>query len=159
LTLKLNRTSVMWGGLFLFFFALSLALFLLFADNHQEVVLFFPNDSNHRLTGESRVIPRHGTIEENLTTLVDGLILGPEKLQHDRALPRATQIRSLMLRKGVLYIDFSPDILFPEQETSLGFIESLTAVKKTITFNYPEIDRILITVDGQEPKSEIHANN
>lgn len=158
MTLAWNRKSTISGIAFLVVLAVSILLFLSFADNQQEIVLFFPNDSNHKLTGESRFVPRKGSIQANVRELVDGLILGPEKLRHVRALARSTTIRSLMLRAGTLYLDFSPQILFPEGDTSTGFIESLDAVRKSIKFNFPEIKKIVITVNGSLPKSEIIAN-
>jgi len=158
LTFAWNKRSTIFGSALLFVFLLSLALYLILADSKQEVVLFFPNDTNHQLTGEMRVVPRKATIEENLTELVNGLILGPETLRHDRALAKSTAIRSLLVRGSLVYLDFSPGILFPEGTTSTGFIESLDAVRKSIRFNFPEIKKIIITVNGELPKSEIIAN-
>ena len=158
MTFAWNRTSTVYGGVFVFIFLVSLVLFLFFADNQQEIVLFFPNDSNHRLTGEMRVIPRKPSVEGNVTELVNDLILGPEKLSHDRALAKSTTIRSLMVRGNELYLDFSPDILFPEGDTSTGFTESLDAVRKSVRFNFPEIKQVVITVNGELPKSGIIAN-
>jgi len=158
LNLGWSRKSTVFGSAFLFVLALSLVLFLSVADNKQELVLFFPNDSNHQLTGEMRVVPKKGNIEGNIRELVNGLILGPEKLRHDRALAKDTSIRSLMVRGNHLYLDFSPDILFPEGDTSTGFSESLDAVRKSVKFNFPDIKKITITVNGELPKSEINAN-
>ncbi len=155
---KLKRSTFLWGGLFLFFLLFSLAYFLLRADKQTEVVLFFPNYGTHHLTGESRAVPLHATLENNIVSLVNELILGPEELRHDRAVPRATTIRSLLLRNGVVYLDLSYEVLFPDPQTTLGFSETLNAIRKTITFNYPEVHKIVITVDGHEPKSEIPAN-
>lgn len=159
MTLVWNRKSTIFGGAFLFVLLLSLAVFFLFSDNQEQFVLFFPNNSNHKLTGEARFVPREHTLEANVTELVDGLILGPEQLRHDRALAKQTRIRSLMVRGDQVYLDFSPDILFPQGDTTAGFSESLAAVRKTIHFNFPQIKKIIITVDGQLPKSELIANS
>lgn len=158
MTFAWNRKSTVFAGMMVFIFLFSLAFFLIFADNKQEVVLFFPNDSNHQLTGEMRVVPKKSTVEGNLREVVNGLILGPEKLRHNRALAKSTMIRSLLVRGGLLYLDFSPGILFPEGDTSTGFSESLDAIRRSIRFNFPGIKKIIITVNGELPKSEIIAN-
>ncbi len=158
MTFAWNKKSTIFASALLFFFLLSLALFLFLADTKQQIVLFFPNDTNHQLTGEMRVVPKKSTVEGNMAELVNGLILGPEALRHDRALAKSTQIRSLMVRGSEVYLDFSPGILFPEGNTSTGFSESLDAVRKSIRFNFPEIKKIVITVNGELPKSEIIAN-
>jgi spore germination protein GerM len=155
---SINRASLAWAGCFFGILLLSVLLFVFLADNKHQVVLFCPNDANHRLTGETRIVPRSATMEDNIETVVNSMILGPQALRHDRDVPRSTEIRSLLLRGSDVYLDFSPDILFPEQETSLGFSESLDAIRKTIKFNFPEVDRIIVTVNGEEPKSEIPAN-
>ena len=158
MTFSWNRKSTVFGSAFLFFLLLSLVLYFVFANRSQEVVLFFPNDTNHQLSGEMRAVPKKGSVEANLREVVNGLILGPETHRHDRAIAKSTAIRSLIVRGGLLYLDFSPAILFPEGDPSAGFSESMDAVRKSIRFNFPEIKKIIITVNGQLPKSEIIAN-
>ena len=154
-----NRTAFVWGSVFLFVLLLSLLLFL-FVDNRQsQIVLFFPNYANHRLTGEERFVPRHSTESQGIETVVNELILGPEQLRHDRALARETTVRSLLVKGNTAYVDLSAGILFPTEAVALSFEESLQAIKRSIRFDFPSIKQVIITVEGQEPQSEVSANN
>ena len=154
-----NRAAFVWGSALVFVLLLSLVLFL-FVDNQQsQIVLFFPNYANHRLTGESRFVPRPPGLNRGVETVVNELILGPEQLRHDRALARETSVRALLVKGDTAYVDLSAGILFPAESVSLSFEESLQAIKRSIRFNFPSIKHVVITVEGQEPQSEVSANN
>ena len=154
-----NRAAAIWSGALAVVFLLSLILYLVLDTSKFGVVIYFPNDSDHRLTGEQRFVPRSRSIEENMTTVVNNVILGPEQLMHDRALAKETSIRALMVKGSTAFVDLSPDLLFPTEDVALTFDESIRALQKTILFNFPGIKRVVVTVNGEEPSSEVSANN
>lgn len=154
-----NRPAAIWGGAFALAFLLSLALFLALADGRFKVVLFFPVNISHKLSGEQRIVPRARNLDDNIETVVNGLILGPAELKFDRVVPAATKIRALMVKGSTAYLDFTPAILFPSEDVALPFEEALAAMRKSILFNFHTIRRVVFTVDGREPSSEFSANN
>ena len=82
------------------------------------------------------------------------MILGPIELKLGRALPKTTKIRSILVRDKKLFLNFSDDIIFSESSLALSFQEMIQAVKKTVTFNFPWIEDIVVFVEGQQPKIE-----
>ncbi len=149
----------MWGGALLAVLLLSLVVFLFVGSRQTEVVLFFPNYANHRLSGEERFVPRHAALSQGIETAVNELILGPEQLRHDRALARETRVRALFAKGHTAFIDLSAGILFPAESVSVSFEESLQAIRRTVLFNFPSIKHVVITIEGEEPQSEVSANN
>ena len=113
-------------------------------------VLFFPDETTGVWRGEFRELPKQADREADVENLVLELILGPTSLRYGRTLPRGTAIRSLLLRKNVLYLDLSEHILDPVPAMLVGFDELLDGLEKTIRFNHPRIDEICIFVDGIE---------
>lgn len=154
-----NRAASIWGAGFVVIFLLSLLLFFALDDNQFEVVLFFPTYTNHRLTGEERFVPRHSTLARNVETVVEGMILGPELIRHNRVISPDTRVRAVFVHGGTAIVDLSPAVLFPGPEVSSSFDESVQAIKHTVQFNFPAIRRVVVTVAGQEPSSEVSAHN
>jgi len=85
--------------------------------------------------------------------MIDELLLGPETLHLDKIAPRGTKLKSLILRRGILYADFSDTIFLGEKVSELSFDEILQTMRKTILFNFKGIKSIIITIEGQIPRS------
>jgi hypothetical protein len=148
-----GKIAVLLGGVCL---ALSLLLFHVTGEARQERVLFFPGTISKQLSGESRVVHYSGTPAEDMRTLVEELILGPVAIDNSRALSKETEIRLLIVRDEVLYLDLSYDLLYTGEEVNLNVKESLAAVRKTLHFNFPWLERVHITIGGNLPFEPPH---
>lgn len=138
-------------------FTISLVAFLFAGNQEAKRVLFFPDDMTRKVRGESRYLPVYGTDVENIELLVRELLLGPEYLLYDRAVPRDTKLNTLIFDKGKLYLDFSIDIAVSDDSGSVHFEDAINLIKKTVTFNFKNVRTVNITVDGQNPGSAYYS--
>ncbi len=148
-----RKKLLLWSFLFVFILGFSLLFFFLFGNNKAGRVLFFTDEITGDITGEVRQISLRNSQEDNIEFLLKELILGPVKLSNTRVIPGKTRLKSVLLRNGTLYIDFSRDIIFIENDVSLNFTKILDVIQRTIRFNFPEINEITILVDGEVPIS------
>lgn len=117
------------------------------------VLFFSPRGAEESLKGEIRYLPRQDTREERIEILLDELCLGPVNINYNKILPAGTRLQSVRLNKDRVYADFSPRILFTQDEVSLTYEEILQAIEKNLRFNFRFIDDVVITINGQEPQS------
>lgn len=143
-------TIILLGILALSLIVSGLLFFINGTDTHKQV-LFFPIYRSSECAGEERLLPTKPTTEGEIELLVKEILLGPFNVNYVPVLPRETTIRTLMLRDKVLFIDFSGAVVSQESDSRLTFEEALKCVRKSITFNYPHIDRIVFTVNGEQP--------
>ncbi|MFO7730763.1 MAG: GerMN domain-containing protein [Spirochaetia bacterium] len=149
---NLDRITIILVGVIVVSLTVSLLLFLINGTDKHRQVLFFPEYRSSECTGEQRVLPTKPTIEQELELLVKEILLGPFDVNSVAVLPQESDLQTLMLRENRLYIDFSIHVVFQESESRLSFGEALDCVRKTITFNYPQIEKIVFTVNGEQPK-------
>lgn len=139
---------MVWGGVIVLLLAVSILLFLLVGNKFTRRAVFFPNERSLELQGELRRVPRRKDREENIYLLMRELLLGPSDISHARLTPRAAEINTVMFRGESLYLDFSPDVLFEDKQRPIPFDLVLIGIKQTVTFNFPAIQDIRISVDG-----------
>jgi len=151
---NLDRITIILAGVLVVSLTVSLILFLFNGTDKHRQVLFFPEYRSSECVGEQRVLPTKPTIEQEIELLVKEIILGPFDVNSVGVLPQESALQTLMLRDNRLFIDFSIHVIFQEGESRLSFDESLDCVRKTITFNYPQIEKIVFTVNGEQPKIE-----
>jgi hypothetical protein len=149
-----NKRVIFWSAVFLALLACSLLFYLLRPFKEDQRILFFPTETTNQLVGEMRKIFHLKDVEESMRKLIQEMILGPIELKLGRALPKTTKIRSILVRDKKLFLDFSYDIIFSDSAIALSFQEMIQAVKKTITFNFPWIEDIVVFVEGQQPETE-----
>lgn len=130
----------------------SLLLFFLHGTDRQKQVLFFPEYRSSECSGEQRLLPTKPSTEQEIELLVKEILLGPFDVNYVPVLPQESSIRSIMLRENQLFIDFSVNVVFQAADSRLSFQEALNCVRKSITFNYPQIEEIVFTVNGEQPK-------
>jgi hypothetical protein len=139
---------IVWASIFLATLLLSFILFQVRPDRKDRVVLFFPSEATAEWIGEGRNIPHMDTTEESVHELLKEITLGPIRLRLGLALPRGTRVRSVVLSDGSLYIDLSEHVVLAENSTSATFVEMLEAVRKSVLFNFPSIDEVVLFVRG-----------
>jgi hypothetical protein len=139
------------AGAFFLLFLVAMTFFFIEGRKRINGIIFFPEPTRTGVTGEARSMFRKDTLEQNVELLVREMILGPMDIRHMNIFPQNTSVRSVFVRKGVAYLDFSPEIMFLDSKTRLGFDELLAAVRQTVLFNFRRLSGVVITVDGQIP--------
>jgi len=144
----LEKRTLILISILLFLLILSLSVYF-FADNNLvRRVLFFPDRSNN--SGEIRRLPRQKTLESDIELFLKEMILGPYKIDHLRIIPEKTRLQNLILRdKSSLYIDFSADFIVTENELSIVTSEMIELISKNLRYNFPILEEITLSVDGQ----------
>lgn len=149
---NLDRITIILVGVIALSLTVSLLLFLINGTDKHRQVLFFPEYRSSECVGEQRVLPTKPTVEQEIELLVKEILLGPFDVNSVAVLPQESILQTIMLRENRLFLDFSIHVIFQENESRLSFDEALACVRKTITFNYPQIEKIVFTVNGEQPK-------
>jgi hypothetical protein len=152
---QFNTVILSLSGALLLTLLLSVLLFVLSGESDtRERVLYFPLYRSAEFEGEVRELPKKDSREADLKLLVEEIILGPFNIHHDPLLPEEADVRSVLLRDETLYVDFSIDVIFQREGSILSLNEVLEGIRKTVTFNFPFVERIVFTVRGEVPESE-----
>jgi hypothetical protein len=147
-----SRASRLFLSLLIGFFLLSFFLFWLTPPQTTRLYLEFPNINHTRLSGEIRYMPtRYGT-EAKAEAILEELFAGPSSLTQAPLYPVDTYVRSVLYRKGILYVDISNDVLLepPSLSSYQLVLKKTTAALKR---NLPFFGKIIITIDGNIPAS------
>jgi hypothetical protein len=148
---QLSKKTVLFGSVFIFLFSISLVFVVFTISKKPHRTFLFPHAQNHKIYFEKRNLQLQKNNEDNILYYVKEFLLGPIDLDYVRVLPKDTKIISLMLRKRILYINFSHHILFPNDNLFMSFEEKIELLKKAINFNFSGIKNIKIFVEGEIP--------
>lgn len=142
------------SGIFLcLIFGASLFLFVRYQKNWHQYVLFFPQYKDEEVVEtEFRKFPMKESAEENMQSLIQEVLLGPEDLRHIAIMPESTELQSLLFRKGELFVDFSSELLFSGEAPQLSLREQISLIEKALRFNFREIEEIVFTIEGELPR-------
>jgi hypothetical protein len=147
------------GAAFVALFALSLTLFLVSPSARVRRVLFFPSTATRgetgkaaRLVAEERFLPRHRDADRDARELVEAALLGPARHGEAPLFPPAATVRTLMVRRGVLYVDLSAAAAIPDPLAPMPLGEAAAALSRAVRFNFRRIREVAFTVDGQAPR-------
>jgi hypothetical protein len=151
-SLRKDYLSITTLGIWIIALALSAVLFVFIHGGKTERVLFFPRYNESELVGESRILPGKATVEDDIELLVSEIVLGPMEIHHDRVLPKTTDVQSVILREDTLYIDFSLDPVLKKGTSVLSFQEQIEAVQRSVRFNFPSIEEIIVSFRGETPE-------
>ena len=113
-------------------------------------VFFFPC-ADRGMVAEERLLPRHRIMEQDVAELAEGVLLGPTRHDALRIFPRGGSVLSSLVHGRTLYIDLSPRLLVEDPEVPLKGEDALTALARSIRFNFPRVRQIVFFIDGQLP--------
>lgn len=119
-------------------------------------VIYFP-DEKGSIQGELRDIPRNRRLEDKAELVASELLLGPTDRNLVAAFTPGSQVRSVLYRKGRLYLDLSAEAALPIRgvsEAQSGFDSvrtGLKALERTLRAALPGIRRITLSIGGYEP--------
>jgi hypothetical protein len=152
LRIRLRGRPAILGLVFLGVTALSLLLFLFLDNQGAARVLYFPSATGRRMVAEERLLPRHWSLEKDVTELVEGVLLGPTRHDAGRIFPRGASVLSALVHGHTLYLDLSPRVLVDDPEVPLHGEQALSALSRSIRFNFPGLREVVISIDGQIPR-------
>ena len=118
------------------------------------------DDAWREPVSELRFVAADGDITANAIRILEELFLGPIDAKFESLTIPGNYVQAALLRKNVLYIDLSTDILFG-RELSSGVYQAppfqpstvLALAGKTLAWNFPG-KRIVLTVGGYEASWE-----
>lgn len=153
--LKLEKRTLLLISIMVVLVILSMTIYFVVGNNLVRRVLFFPGRNTS--SGEMRHVPKQEYVEENIELFINELILGPYSIDHLRLIPEKTKLQGLLLRnKSFLFIDFSADLIVSEQELSINTAKILELIKKNLMYNFPILEEISLSVDGQTLQMDIN---
>ncbi len=147
--MAIKRSTIIVSGVFILTLGLSILFYILFSYSMVERVFFFPEDHTLEISGEARKIPRHEDEEANIEEYVREWILGPLVMENLSLFPRETRLNTILFRNEILYLDFTVDFILGGDETALSFRETLDAVVYGVNFNFPFINDVIFTIEGE----------
>jgi hypothetical protein len=150
-SLRFAERLLVASGVALFLLLLLLSLVLFLTGRHwARRTLFFPEISSPKLVGETRFLPRRGSLERDVQLLVEEAILGPELPMHRPLLPRETRLVSVLARQGRVYLSLSRGLL--REEAAFAPEQALQALGNVLLFNFPRIRHLELLIEGQVPR-------
>ena len=118
--------------------------------NQREVTLFFQSPTTDDLVPEVRKIFLTDSVTDQARQTVKELIGGPQT-QLLPTLPAGTELREIFVSKtGTAYVDFTQALVDKHPGGSAAEISTVFSLVDTLTFDFPEIRRVKILVEGEE---------
>ena len=117
-----------------------------------ERILYFPRDHGQGYVAEARFLSRHRGLAENITELVEGVLLGPTRHDAVKLFARGASVRAALIKGRTLYLDLSSRILEDDPDVPLKGSDALDALNRSILFNFPRVREIVVYIDGQAPR-------
>ena len=113
------------------------------------VTLYFSDPEGEYLVGEKRKILKRRELKEEATETITELIKGPRgKLIP--TLPSRTKLLSLQLdERGLAKVNFNKALSKDHPGGSSAEIMTLYSIVNSLTFNFPQIKRVQILIQGE----------
>ncbi len=111
------------------------------------ITLYFTDKQTGALAKESKLIDSKELLKNPYKTLIEKLILGPEKEENEKVISENTKILDIKFEKGTVFINFSKE--FSEGIESSKLQVCKDAVCQTLT-GLTEVSEVKILVEGIE---------
>lgn len=143
------KVGILSGFLFLALLISSLISYNVIEGDTVKRTFFFPHDIYGTLNSEIRKLPLKETLEEDIELYIKEVLLGPATYISDHLLPEDTSLQTVILGEETVYIDFAEEIMFTDT-MPIPFERSVGALIKSVKFNFPDIETVIITINGQQ---------
>ena len=118
--------------------------------NQREVTLFFQSPDSDDLVPEVHKIFLTDSVTDQARQTVKELIGGPLTSLLP-TIPKGTELREIYLAKdGTAFVDFSQAFVDKHSGGSAAEIGTIFSLVNTLTYDFPEIRRVKILVEGEE---------
>lgn len=136
---------------------LTFILFLFLRPNADGRVFFYPDNAGVTIGSERRCVPGRKALEEKITVFIEELFLGPIDLHLSPAVPEGTSLNHVAVIEKKVYIDIGGRMLKTDGGISVSFDEALENIRHNILFNFPRIDEVVFTIDGNQVHAPYYA--
>ena len=116
-------------------------------SNEAAVNLYFADEAGRFLLRESLRISTDN-VDSLPSYVLSRLIAGSQQEELGKVIPSGTILRSVSVREGVCYVDFSENFLLNKPQTAIGERLTIYAIVNSLT-ELESIDTVQITVEGQ----------
>jgi len=144
-----DRTLLWSASLLGFFFFVSMSLYLLVPGTLTRTVLQFPGEISHGLVREARSLPFNWDREHNVELLVREVLLGPARHDHLRLFSRDSEVRSVLVRGPIVYVDLTKESFNPDADVLYSPLKALDVLKATLMDNFTGVSQVMISVGGE----------
>lgn len=116
----------------------------------QKITLFFLSEEDSFLHPEEREIQMASSVAEAARVVINELLRGSQQ-GFICPFPPQVRLREVYLADdGLVYVDFSREISEVHSFGATSEMLAIYAVVNTLTFNFKEIKKVFILVDGRE---------
>lgn len=112
--------------------------------------LYFSNEEGLALKAEKREIAK-GDLTKEIKQGIDGLIKG-SKRNLTPTIPDGTRLLGVEIKEDVAFLNFSKEISENHPGGSSAEIQTVYSIVNTVTFNFPEIKKVQILIQGKKAK-------
>jgi germination protein M len=114
------------------------------------ITLFFPSEDDDFLHPEEREVPIRPSLTDDLETAVVELIKGSAK-DLVPPFPPETGVRQIFVTKdGIAYVDLTKEVTENFAYGSSSEMSAVYALVDTLTFNFKDIKRVSLLIEGGE---------
>lgn len=123
-------------------------------DNPILIKVFFASPTTQRLEPEVRTIYASNIRADQAKQALLELLKGPRS-GFVGVVPHGTELKELYLSDdGTVYVDLSPEVASRHPGGVLAERLTVAAIVNTLMYNFPEIDRVRLFIDG-EPRGTL----
>ena len=115
------------------------------------VKLYYPKDDGSALVAVSRKV-KISEGKDKYTAVIQSLMEGTKENGQTTIIPKRTKLRSVKMKDGVAYVDFSGDLTKHFVGGSTGEEMLVGSVVNTLT-EFPEVKSVQILIDGETVES------
>ncbi len=148
----MNRRYLIAPAILLAAILVSLVSYLVAPPEFERRVLFFPDTAGGDQHAEWHYLPRRSEPIDQMRLFIEELQLGPVELGSVPFVPETADIRSIVLRDSdVLYVDFSPEIMFDERDSERNFADLEQLLTENVQHNFRNLQDTVVLIGGQVP--------
>jgi spore germination protein GerM len=147
----INRQALIAAAVFVFLFLFSGVFFFVSKGNKSDRTMFFPELHTGIKMAETHTVTGRPNREADIREFTEELLLGPKDIKLTALVPHGTKLRSLVAEKDTVYVNISQDILREDKEVQVTFPDSLKYLEENIRFNFRDVGRVVVTIEGQQP--------
>ncbi len=112
--------------------------------------LYFPGQGG-QLAVERREVPASDLVEEQIATLVEALIAGPQTRQLRSPLPAGVAVRKVYLIEDIVFVDLESAQGSPPSTGSQREMLTVYSLVNTVLANAESAERLVLLWNGQQP--------
>jgi len=114
----------------------------------KRVKLYFSSPESKYLVYEERKIVAFPEITEEVKSILEELIKGPDDSSLSATLPPETEVRAAYIRDNCLYIDFSSSLTDKHPGGTTGELLAVYSIVNTLLDNFPSQSYVQILIEG-----------